>query len=134
MISPPFHDEKKIGIKAYPFAHAAEFAGFELIPGGLLETEHEKFPLEVDDLLVELLRRLRSNLLHLLLPLRHPHHHPSAAAARRQRRQTLDVVPNPDSTEGGFQRRKQRQNSKRRRRRRRRGEGSEPKWRGGGGW
>lgn len=83
----------------YRFAHASKLTRFELIPRRFLEPEHEELPLKVDYLLVDLLRRLRTYLLHLLFLLRHPHHQPSSTRSVARRRSS-NCGPKPDSTEG----------------------------------
>lgn len=67
------NNKKRIG-REYPFAHATELAGLELVASGLLEAKHEELTLEVHNLLVDFFSGFGPDFFQLLLPLRHHHY------------------------------------------------------------
>lgn len=66
-------NEKKRKWK-YPFAHATELAGLELVPCWLLEAKHEELALEVHYLLVDFFGGFGPYFFHFIQPLRHHHY------------------------------------------------------------
>ena len=89
----------KRAINHYPFPHSAELAGLELVPRWSLKSQHEELPFEINNLFIDLLRGLRSDLLQLLISLRHSDQH--FAGGRRQLILDRDAASNSESIEGG---------------------------------
>ena len=75
-VSPKFEEAKtkRKGNKEYPFAHATELAGLELVPCWLLEAKHEELALEVHYLLVDFFSGFGPYFFHFIQPLRHHHY------------------------------------------------------------